>query len=1264
MTDAELGIDELLSRLPPFEPGGPVALEYFINENRKFFEEIRDYDPVRLAATFGGLLHVPDLQSSGLRIEALVHYALAFSRGTKKPTDKIVGRLFKALGDGVAGRLEDPAEDVFIANIRTPRGNFRILEGTWEAAGFNLQRFINALERVPRHEPYDSLRESVYALLRLADLACERVKLVRYQLGNEIPADAIPTKILAALGSAQRWVRFSEEYLNALGVALSDLGPFSFAQEKRDGLLKQQLGHSDLERSPIIIRNDEVHLVLPTAVSSAIRRYVIERMDEYGMRVNFVRTLADEFAEFFSDMSLLGSYSGAPLNFHRMHGHLVASISISSDIGRYLNFVFYLDSLESFADGGLVGHNPPPEQRESLSEAVDRAIDQGYDAVCKEAHFLECLTVFVSCGVGRGVYLTPSFKQRDKWGFRGLSAADLATLSQLPNCKGLSLWRLMKAEDRISDMGVTLLNVNGLLNMVGWARSLDGHLVPHGDIPHDFGASGGPLMLMIEQNAIRTVRHKVDVHWDFHMTQDPTGAWVEVSKEGNSLFEEDESQPIFVAHESPSPSIWPRAVYETSKRRWWIELERTEGETGRWAFERYKMVKTWLVRMVPVLERAFPTLPEGAIVWRTHFDGLLGKQDARGERDFLTYDQALASLAADVRENNLLYVTATPTFEEALFHPENIAEHALVEKSVKGFASIAGVPLDESTLAALVSEIVPDTAARQTHAFRARHFRDFVHESIWSRPVVIDIDDSALLKLGLGWRARDQKDGGDLEGKDVCTSYLNKLMRILEDEICMELQTLDRRDVIDFALNNHESAINERDNWRRTAAAVLALHKDQEATLETIAEHEGELNGVFQSSRLLVEFAICECRATGGRPPGRLDMSQLMAKVMLLASLGGWSDAIRWGAMEPRLRITPLGDIHANMDFRETILAPYARVGSDLTVKDSVESYAENLKDAEIVKDGSGDTPAEFWDALAEQFGVPFAAVRYFVDSIENFGMERREAIFRIKRSELIAELVQDASFGPDVFAALLETFTFKTRPDWRTVPTGCEERDRFPWRFRRRLSMLRLPLLQLEETEDPELVVVPGIVRDALAYMVRNYHRGDFPLRQLAPKMKKWAGTSRDRLGHEFALKVAERLEALGWKTEVEVPVPKLLQKGFAIDYGDVDVLAWRADTGRVLLIECKDVQHRKTEGEVAEQLADFRGELTSDGKPDLLLRHLNRVAIILEHSDRVAKYVGVPEPRLEGHLVFKNPVPMAFAWSQMEKKLPLHIFPKLDKI
>jgi hypothetical protein len=150
-----------------------------------------------------------------------------------------------------------------------------------------------------------------------------------------------------------------------------------------------------------------------------------------------------------------------------------------------------------------------------------------------------------------------------------------------------------------------------------------------------------------------------------------------------------------------------------------------------------------------------------------------------------------------------------------------------------------------------------------------------------------------------------------------------------------------------------------------------------------------------------------------------------------------------------------------------------------------------------------------------------------------------------------------------------------------------------------------------------------------------------------------------------DFSAAVATRLSAPGWKTQTEIRITKLLRKGFPRNYGDVDILAWNPETSRVPIIACKDVQYRKTDGEIAQQLADFRGELPCHNKPDALLRHLDRVDLISKHLPELTHYVGFdPTPHLESHLVFKNRVPMQFAWARIAKHVALHIFVDLDKI
>src|SRR5689334_3252230 len=112
-------------------------------------QEVESCDPFKLAANIAALILLPELQCSCVRLETLAHLALLHGVGKRKPAPKVLRRAFARLRDGAVGRMEDPAEDVFVTSVATSRGNFLCLEGIWESAGFFLQRFVNVVEEMP-----------------------------------------------------------------------------------------------------------------------------------------------------------------------------------------------------------------------------------------------------------------------------------------------------------------------------------------------------------------------------------------------------------------------------------------------------------------------------------------------------------------------------------------------------------------------------------------------------------------------------------------------------------------------------------------------------------------------------------------------------------------------------------------------------------------------------------------------------------------------------------------------------------------------------------------------------------------------------------------------------------------------------------------------------------------------------------------------------------------------------------------------------------
>jgi len=377
--------------------------------------------------------------------------------------------------------------------------------------------------------------------------------------------------------------------------------------------------------------------------------------------------------------------------------------------------------------------------------------------------------------------------------------------------------------------------------------------------------------------------------------------------------------------------------------------------------------------------------------------------------------------------------------------------------------------------------IIPDGQARQTHAFRSRSYRDHVREERDEPVILIHEDDDAALRLGLGWRVRERKDGCDIFGRSDCTVFLNAVIRLLEEELLRMLGQFNRVMLIDTLLHNHECAAIDREQWKRTAAAVVSLHADRPAAFETIAQHEGRLNAVFQTTRTLIEMAQCACPESSGGIAGKLDISRIMAKMALIIHLGGWSDAIWLDAMEPRIHINPLGDIQVNHSFIESVIEPFGRQTSDVRTKDAIDNYARHLEEPVPEKTIADSFEPQFLEALHEELGVGIDEARMFLDFLDDIGLKQGRLVLTLPRSTLINPMIRDGILGTEATQALIAKLIMPRREKWHTVPDGYDDKDRQPWRYRRRLSVLRRPLIQIDDEPDPTLMFAPGLCVKAL---------------------------------------------------------------------------------------------------------------------------------------------------------------------------------------
>lgn len=670
-------------------------------------------------------------------------------------------------------------------------------------------------------------------------------------------------------------------------------------------------------------------------------------------------------------------------------------------------------------------------------------------------------------------------------------------------------------------------------------------------------------------------------------------------------------------------------------------------------------METWIARAANTLDKVFGSLlGNDPILWKCVFDyGQI--QGRKNIKEYGTESDAKDSIKTTViSSKRTIELRISEGFDKALFNPENIAERELVKALVKGVAELANA--QNYDLNELIKEIVPNNQARQSHAFQTRGFRDFIRDLHERTPIFINRFDDARTRLGMGWLARDRSLGGVIKGKEECIQFMNLLVKKLEDQLCEHLRKYNKENLLNLVLLNFETASVSRDRWHRTAAAVIGLRKDKAAAINTMNYYEHRLNGIFQPSRNLVEMIICESPNEGGLLASEVELSQLMVQAAHLFHFGGWSDLIRWDLMEPHIIVRPLGDVHANHEFVDSVVIPFGNASSEYRYMASVKNYENSLKEPTVIPKADESTMGAFLKAWETDFEVDLEAYRKFIDEIENIGIEQDTAILKLTQSELV-QLAGD----PETGLKIINELKLAPRSTWRTLPEGFTEKDIAPWRFRRRLSVLRRPLLQINNNADPTFIICPGLLREGFASTFTHYYSGSYPDSHLKSAMRAYAGQIRNKTGSEFNTQVSARMIELGWQTHCEIKLTKILKASLERDYGDIDVLAWREDTRRILIIECKDLQFKKTYGEIAEQLADFRGLTNEKGKNDLLKKHLDRVDLIKSHIQYLAKFLNLADDfSVESHIIFKHPVPMQFANGPIKEFARCTIFDNLDTI
>ncbi len=1210
----------------------------------------------------GSMLTLPEFHSNTYRLEVLVNLAFIHAKGKKSPSPEQISAWFNLLDNGTCDWMEDPAEDVFLSKVATETADYLLFQGSEPQNSYYTQIFIKVIEALSENNSYKPLKSAVINLLKISNETAVRTGLEAFDQGTISPRSKIEKPSDEIWSLLKKRVRFTFDELDAFGIDVQSLTDFIANGESKNDILKFQYGNTPIDFKPIFLTKNGIIVFFPNLIGMAIRHSIIQHCicDEKNEQ-SLHKALVNAYQESFLDEKLFQLRANPPqLNWEKSQGYYVSQNCLEFDAGRYMHLVFLVDGFDNYTYGRFMGMNPISE----ISKLINQCIDEGYKDISNREGFKEGLTVLVLCGWGRAMSLGLN-ENLANWRTVVIPAHDVETISRISSFDPLDILRVLDAEKAINDANFDFYNASGFLNLFAWIEDNNGHIFPHEEFSDGFDGDSERGFYNIPINANLKIRRKAHLAHNRITLQRPDGGIAKLRRAMNApKYGTTELSPIYMDTTLLEPKI-RRLAFIGKNNTYWMEVDASSVQDHSTRLDIFYMMMTWCEIIFGYFDEQEINQTDTNVACRFCF---LDKDFPNPSDPIPDVDKVSSLITRRGKEDHTLIFDINVGFLGVARRTDNIGELEIAKALIETFFESSSCDYDESKIDDVLKSVVKSDMARHMHAFTNLYPRDHVRKDLSGEPQIIERMDDAYTNIGMAWLCRNPSDGYHITELKECKKFLNSLVEEIANHLISMVKLFDKNLLIEVLLRNHESLQFATEEWKRTFGAILALCQDEQRTKKYVHKTLGQFNASSMSCRIVLEVAACESPSNSGSKPGKYDIAQMLAYASLIHHMGGYSDAMHFGMMPPEIKISPAGNVMIDHRLFDDIIDPFGQFFQNKSLHMAEHNYSENyavaFDDDDREKTKTLFDDAEFLKAWKEEFGY---TLEDFRDVASGFGvmlMDDGKATLKIKFSELLSRICDGERIESEAATACIMHFSLLPRRKWNESPSGYLNSAWYPWHFRRQLSIISKPIIHLNNEENPTCFFAPAMVVLSMGQFAQNAYEGiyDDHFFRKNGLMFKWTGNANQKLGEQFNTQVADKFKTIGWKSKANLSDGSILKRAKNPKFGDVDVLAWNKEQGRVLVIECKDLMFDKTIGEIVRRLSDYQGNITK-GKRDSLKKHLDRCHDLENNISQLSEFVAFDIKHIERVLVFSQPNPLQFSDVMDKNSVDVCIFEEIQE-
>lgn len=434
---------------------------------------------------------------------------------------------------------------------------------------------------------------------------------------------------------------------------------------------------------------------------------------------------------------------------------------------------------------------------------------------------------------------------------------------------------------------------------------------------------------------------------------------------------------------------------------------------------------------------------------------------------------------------------------------------------------------------------------------------------------------------------------------------LNIVMKVLLPNLKRAISQYNSRQLLEKLIGLNETLVYEREYLKILVPTRIACFVSMAQQEIDLKDSLSKINRTTIATRCLIEHVAAE-QLNGNKQISTTAIDELLALMDQIISWASLCDQLKYGLFDIKIEILPSGRVGTEKRFIQEVFDPYYNSKIKEDVIDSIKSYGQVFPQRGPIK--RKDTPDYLNKAFEADFGISFSRICEFVDGLALIGIQQPTPFAVLVKSILKSEINKVIKpFDEIEFENAINYLTLFERGKVEKIPSGYDSYDISPWRFNRKLSLLRKPLIAYNNSSDRNDPLIYWGFRHVLSikiYLVEQIFSNRLKVAEDGEVIKALGRISNER-GDSLVKKVSDKLRVKDFIVDTEVPINPNTEFYDQKDLGDIDVLVIDLVNKMFFSIECKSMSPSRNIKEMVEEVAKLFGSESEKGWID---KHLAR--------------------------------------------------------